>query len=186
LNSGAPLSSASISEEELQNFRDTYGHSAFTCRYVHCERASDGFGSHQEREKHEAQHRREYRCAKPTCAYSEMGFASRAQLNRHTRKYHAQFDDETSLADEVRALKKRRVAEEITKHKKTSSMSFREISNPLTSASEFSSPLRSSPEPDSPYAQLADQIKRPGGFSNALTRWESKVAYSTNFLHYET
>jgi hypothetical protein len=88
-----------------------------------------------------------------------MGFASRAQLNRHTRKYHAQFDDETSLADEVRALKKRRVAEEITKHKKTSSMSAREISPQLSSASGLSSPPRSSPEPGSPSAQFANQSK---------------------------
>jgi len=160
LGSGAPPSSASVSEEELQDFRDTYGHSAFTCRYAHCERASDGFGSHQEREKHEAQHRREYCCATPACAYSEMGFASRAQLNRHTRKYHAQFDDETSLADEVRALKKRRAAEEITKHKKTPSMSVREISPQFSSASGLSSPPRSSPELGSPSAQFANQSNR--------------------------
>jgi hypothetical protein len=159
LGSGATPSSASVSEEELQNFQDSYGHSAFTCRYAHFERASDGFGSHQEREKHEAQHRREYRCATPTCAYSEMGFASRAQLNRHTRKYHAQFDDETSFADEVRALKKRRAAEEITKHKKTSSVSVREISPQFSSESSLSVSPRSSPELGSPSAQFANQSK---------------------------
>jgi hypothetical protein len=105
-------SSSSVSVEELQAFRDIYGDSAFTCRYPHCERSTDGFGTPQEREKHEAQHRREYRCDAPTCAYSEMGFATRPQLNRHTRKYHAQVDNGTSLPDEVRALKKRKLAEE--------------------------------------------------------------------------
>jgi hypothetical protein len=88
-----------------------------------------------------------------------MGFASRAQLNRHTRKYHAQFDDETSLADEVRALKKRRAAEEITKRKKTSSMSVREISPQFSSDSSLSVSPRSSPELGSPSAQFANQSK---------------------------
>jgi hypothetical protein len=41
-----------------------------------------------------------------------MGFATRPQLNRHTRKYHAHVDNGTSLRDEVRALKKRKLAEE--------------------------------------------------------------------------
>ena len=44
-----------------------------------------------------------------------MGFATRPQLNRHTRKYHTQVDDGASLAGEVRALKKRRLAEETTR-----------------------------------------------------------------------
>lgn len=108
MNPGFAPQSASISEKELQQFRDTYRDSAFTCRYPHCERASDGFGSHPERDKHEGQHRRDYRCYTPACAYSELGFATRAQLNRHNRKYHTQGYSETTLADELRALKRRR------------------------------------------------------------------------------
>jgi hypothetical protein len=49
-----PLLSGSHSVKELQKFREIYGNSAFTCRYPHCERALDGFTSHQDREKHEA------------------------------------------------------------------------------------------------------------------------------------
>jgi hypothetical protein len=112
LSPGFSHHSAAISKEELQRFRDAYGDSAFTCRYPHCGRAADGFRVLQEREKHEAQHRRQYRCDTPMCTYSEMGFATRAQLNQHTRKYHPQVYDETSLANEVRALKKRRLAEQ--------------------------------------------------------------------------
>ena len=41
-----------------------------------------------------------------------MGFATRPHLNRHTRKYHAHVDNGASLLDEVRALKKRKHAEE--------------------------------------------------------------------------
>ncbi|CZR55635.1 uncharacterized protein PAC_05523 [Phialocephala subalpina] len=101
---------ASVSEEELRKFRDTYRDSAFTCRYPHCDRAAEGFDSSQEREKHEAKHRREYRCDAPTCAYSEMGFATRAQLNRHTRKHDSEIADETRLAEAVRAFKRRRLS----------------------------------------------------------------------------
>jgi len=41
-----------------------------------------------------------------------MGFASKSQLNRHLRKYHAQVDDDMSLAAEISALKKRRLTAE--------------------------------------------------------------------------
>src|SRR4051794_33046563 len=34
-----------ISKKALQDFRDTYGVSAFVCRYLHCVFSSDGFDS---------------------------------------------------------------------------------------------------------------------------------------------
>ena len=42
----------------------------------------------------------------------QKGFATRAQLKRHNTTYHTEIDDKRSLADEMRALKKKRLAED--------------------------------------------------------------------------
>jgi hypothetical protein len=90
--------------KELQLFRETYGASAFVCRYLHCSLSTDGFDTWQQRERHESQHQRKFRCAHPTCAYFTTGFANRLQLNRHNRRYHASNANETSLFEAIRAL----------------------------------------------------------------------------------
>jgi hypothetical protein len=93
---------------DLQKFRDIYGTTAYTCRYRYCIRANAGFDSLQERDKHEAQHRREYCCDIPTCMDFEKGFATRALLTKHNRKWHSQIEDGMSLVEEIRALRKSR------------------------------------------------------------------------------
>ncbi len=87
---------------------------AFTCRYRHCISANSGFSSLHEREKHESQHRRQYRCDIPTCVDFEKGFATRGLLTKHNRKWHFQIEDEISLVEQIRALKKSKLAEEKT------------------------------------------------------------------------
>ncbi|KAH7355162.1 hypothetical protein BKA65DRAFT_581895 [Rhexocercosporidium sp. MPI-PUGE-AT-0058] len=93
----------------LQSFRDMYRDSAFACRYLHCSRATDGFDSLQQRQKHESKHQRVYRCDITTCMDFKKGFATRGQLGKHANTYHARLVGETTLADAVRADKKQRV-----------------------------------------------------------------------------
>jgi hypothetical protein len=61
----------------------------FICTFARCPRNSEGFPSIQERDAHEHSHRPRIMCGEASCQFATaIGFASRAQLNRHTKKYH--------------------------------------------------------------------------------------------------
>jgi hypothetical protein len=96
-----------INGYQLRNFRDTYGTSAFVCRYLHCSKATDGFDSLQQRDTHEAKHQRKFRCAHPFCAYFHSGFTTRSALKKHNQKYHGAVEDRGTLAQAIIVLKQR-------------------------------------------------------------------------------
>jgi hypothetical protein len=61
----------------------------FICTFANCPRKSEGFPSIQERDAHEHSHRPRIMCGEASCQFATaIGFASKAQLNRHTKKYH--------------------------------------------------------------------------------------------------
>jgi hypothetical protein len=61
----------------------------FVCTFAKCPRKSDGFPSIQERDAHEHSHRPRIMCGEASCQFATaIGFASKAQLNRHIKKYH--------------------------------------------------------------------------------------------------
>jgi hypothetical protein len=93
-----------ISEKDLQVFRDTYGLSAFVCRYLHCAFSSDGFDSFAKRAKHESQHQRKFRCGHSSCVYFTSGFATRNLLNKHNEKYHPAITEGPSLVESLAPL----------------------------------------------------------------------------------
>jgi hypothetical protein len=71
------------------DFRATHNIRPFTCTFARCSRRSDGFSSMQERDEHERAHRPRIMCEETSCQFSKtIGFANKAQLNKHTRKYH--------------------------------------------------------------------------------------------------
>jgi len=88
-----------INKKDLQAFRDTYGASAYVCRYLHCVFSNDGFDSSSQRAKHESQHQRRFRCAHCTCAYFTAGFPTRNHLNKHNEKFHPVIAKGPTLAD---------------------------------------------------------------------------------------
>jgi hypothetical protein len=57
---------AGISATLISDFRKTYGESALLCRYSPCPRASAGFSSARDRDKHECSHTRKFKCADST------------------------------------------------------------------------------------------------------------------------
>ncbi|XMA07848.1 hypothetical protein WAI453_000639 [Rhynchosporium graminicola] len=59
-----------------------------------------------QQEKHEPKHRREFRCEIDTCVGFKMGFATRAQLGKHTRTYHPELYDDLTLAEAIKAVKR--------------------------------------------------------------------------------
>jgi hypothetical protein len=97
-----------IDENQLRNFRDTYGASAFVCRYLHCSKSTDGFDSLRQRDAHEASHQRKYRCAHLSCAYFHTGFATRNALNKHNDKYHDTVSERGTLAQAIVAQQQRK------------------------------------------------------------------------------
>jgi hypothetical protein len=111
-----------IDEKQLRNFRETYGPSAFICRYLHCSKATDGFDSRQQRDTHEATHQRKFRCVHPSCAYFHSGFATRGALNKHNEKYHNVVSDRGTLAEAIAAQKQKMVPS--TQAPNTVAMSF--------------------------------------------------------------
>lgn len=90
-----------IDVNQLQIFKETYGPSAFTCRYVHCARATDGFETSKKRDEHESAHQRKYRCAHPSCVSFACGFATKRSLNRHNEKYHPTHAKSISLSEGI-------------------------------------------------------------------------------------
>ena len=99
-----------IDDHQLQKFKETYGASAFVCRYLHCLKAVDGFDSQQQRNAHEATHQRMFRCAHPSCAYFRGGFATGNALNKHNEKYHNTIVDRGTLEQAIIAQKQRGVS----------------------------------------------------------------------------
>jgi hypothetical protein len=90
-----------INNKDLQAFRETYGASAFVCRYLHCVFSTDGFESSSQRAKHESQHQRKFRCAHASCVYFSTGFVNRNLLNRHNERYHQATVGGPSLAESL-------------------------------------------------------------------------------------
>lgn len=72
----------------IASFKETYGESAFLCRYRFCPRSTSGFGSTNEREKHEQTHMKPYKCSDPTCEFYISGFSTSTARQKHNRKYH--------------------------------------------------------------------------------------------------
>ena len=96
-----------IKKIDLQTFRDRYGSSAFVCRYLDCVFSTDGFESPAQRDKHESQHHRRYRCGNSSCVGFTIGFSNQNSLKKHNEKYHAAIMEGPSLADSLTAAKEK-------------------------------------------------------------------------------
>jgi len=83
-----------IHPQELNMFKQTYLDSAFICRYRECPRYSNGFETSEDRNSHEQNHTKPLRCADPNCRLFAEGFAKKAGLLRHNRKYHPSPEEE--------------------------------------------------------------------------------------------
>jgi hypothetical protein len=90
-----------INKKDLQAFRDTYGASAYVCRFLHCVFSTDGFVSSSQRVKHESQHQRRFHYAHSSCVYFARGFVSRNLLNKHNENYHPTIAKGPSLAESL-------------------------------------------------------------------------------------
>ena len=90
-----------INKKDLEAFRDTYGASAYVCRYLHCFFSTNGFKSSSQRATHESKHQRRFRCAHSSCVYFTTGFVTRNLLNRHNERYHPAIAEGPRLADSI-------------------------------------------------------------------------------------
>lgn len=88
LDANAIQSFPELDIRALQRFANTYGPAAYVCRYIHCNKATDGFDTLKKRGAHEAAHQRKFRCADSSCVSFAAGFTSRNALNRHNEKWH--------------------------------------------------------------------------------------------------
>ncbi len=87
-----------VDPNQLRFFRETFGSSAFICRYTHCSRATEGFDSAKRRDDHEAAHQRKYRCGHISCLSYLTGFSTRSALNQHNDRYHPTAVQDMSLS----------------------------------------------------------------------------------------
>jgi len=78
-----------LDNHALQRFADIYGPAAYVCRYIHCSKATDGFESASQRDNHESQHQRQFRCEDDSCASFPAGFLSRSLLVTHMSRCHS-------------------------------------------------------------------------------------------------
>jgi hypothetical protein len=101
LDGMAEVTYPEINEKDLRSFRETYGASAYVCRFLHCVFSSDGFESSSQRARHESQHQRRFRCAHSSCVHFARGFVSRNLLNKHNENYHPLIVEGPSLAESL-------------------------------------------------------------------------------------
>ncbi|KAI9855169.1 MAG: hypothetical protein M1813_000528 [Trichoglossum hirsutum] len=78
---------------QLKRFKDFYGSSGFTCPFCGCPRASEGFKTKIERDRHESTHTRQHKCWDSDCEFFVLGFTTRTALNRHNRRYHTRTEE---------------------------------------------------------------------------------------------
>ena len=78
-----------LSEKDLARFKKLYGSFTYYCRVQSCPRASEGFPSLQDRDRHELTHKPNLACTDISCSYSEIGFKSARGLKRHLDEFHS-------------------------------------------------------------------------------------------------
>lgn len=74
-----------IGNDDFSAFVKRFG---FSCRFHNC---THHFGSRQDRNAHEVTHIPSFPC--PECDFSERGFRSRKDLDKHIRRYHKSMED---------------------------------------------------------------------------------------------
>jgi len=77
---------AELTRKELDEFRESFGHHAYICRFSSCSRGWSGLTNHQQRLSHEATHSVIFPCPELLCQYPPFG--SRAALKRHHSEVH--------------------------------------------------------------------------------------------------
>ncbi|KAI0421831.1 hypothetical protein F5X98DRAFT_389104 [Xylaria grammica] len=75
-----------ISTEELAQFQRDYSREAFTCRFLSCPRATDGFETDELRVDHEISHASPLKCPITSCQYP--AFPSEQALRKHKQNCH--------------------------------------------------------------------------------------------------
>ncbi|MCJ1426586.1 hypothetical protein MMC29_004489 [Sticta canariensis] len=74
-----------IREDDFKAFVNRFG---FSCRFHNC---THHFGSRQDRDAHEVTHSPSFPCLE--CDFSQRGFRSRKDLDKHVRQYHKSMED---------------------------------------------------------------------------------------------
>ena len=82
-----------ISNLELSRFYERYTKGAFRCSYTDCVRASKGFDTPEERDKHYKSHLKQFKCPHEGCDDVDTSFANQPALRRHVFKYHTMAAD---------------------------------------------------------------------------------------------
>ena len=67
---------------------EAYGEFLYKCPLINCARFSQGFADRDLRNKHVSGHERLHKCSHDGCDYSEVGFATGAQLSQHIQLCH--------------------------------------------------------------------------------------------------
>ncbi|KAK4441886.1 hypothetical protein QBC34DRAFT_419535 [Podospora aff. communis PSN243] len=77
---------AELTRKELDDFRESFGHQAYICRFSSCSHSWTGLTNAQARLSHEATHAMIFPCPELGCQYPPFG--SRAALKRHYLEIH--------------------------------------------------------------------------------------------------
>jgi hypothetical protein len=81
----------------IEMLQKLYGPKLYKCRIPQCETSSeDGFETSTQRQLHEDKHARPYKCSSEGCAFNEVGFATKAALQKHRRDYHEEVIEKTT------------------------------------------------------------------------------------------
>ena len=80
------FSSHAIKESPI--LTDAYGITLYKCPIKRCSRFSHGFATRHSRDEHLKGHERTHKCTYQGCDYSELGFASEGDLNKHVELCH--------------------------------------------------------------------------------------------------
>ncbi|KAF2664316.1 hypothetical protein BT63DRAFT_105847 [Microthyrium microscopicum] len=74
--------------DEGKALRQYYGLKRFKCSFINCLNFYEGFNNAKARDQHVDKHRRPWNCEVPDCTFSDFGFTSNKELEKHVRDYH--------------------------------------------------------------------------------------------------
>jgi len=75
--------------DAVEKLRTLYGQKLYRCRRQSCAVSyAKGFETSAQRDQHEDGHDILYKCSEENCFYKDVGFSSKAKLQRHSRGHH--------------------------------------------------------------------------------------------------
>lgn len=92
-----PATPANCSSPQRVDLDSFYGDRRYKCPKLTCFYFHEGFKDANSRLDHVNRHDRPFRCKFPDCSVTDIGFVSSKQLDKHTKSFHPELNDQAAM-----------------------------------------------------------------------------------------